>query len=371
MTLTTFHAEHVGSLKRPEAVQTARQDYKDDKITKDELKKIEDVEIEKLVQRQAEIGLKIVTDGEARRYSYYHDFYGACEGVDLVESTPLVFNNNTKTEPLNFEVTGKIALGNHPIIEEFKLTNSYAKKYGVDAKAVVPSPNLFLYRDVSEKERELYPTEEDLFEDLVVVYQQLIKDLYDAGCRYLQFDDTAWNFFFNPNPGLLEFRGLERERALKLLHETTNEVLSVKPDDMKIGMHICRGNYKSEHLTEGSYAPVADTVFGQLKYDALFLEFDDERSGDLDVLKHVTDPNLLIVLGFITSKKPELEDVDDIKARIKEASEYLPLDQLALSPQCGFSSTEEGNNITEEEQWAKLQHIVDIADDVWGKTTVK
>lgn len=362
-------ADHVGSFLRTNAIKQAREHFRNGDITKDQLWEIENAEIDYIIRKQAEAGLKVVTDGEFRRSYFHFDFMFGCEGVELVEGRELVFNNNIATKPETVVVTDKVTFGNHPIVKEFEVTNRIAKKYNVEARVAVPSPNTFIYREVTDQERDIYPTEEDLFQDLVKVYQDLILALYEKGCRHLQFDDTAWNTFFNDEPGLFEFKGIERDRALKLFLKTTNDILSVKPNDMLISMHVCRGNYKSEHLTSGSYAPVADVLFGQLDYDALLLEFDDERSGELDVLKYATKEDQRIVLGFITSKKPELENKDAVIDRIKEASEFVALERLAISPQCGFASTEEGNNLTEEEQWNKVKLIIDIADSTWKKAT--
>ncbi|RLL43928.1 5-methyltetrahydropteroyltriglutamate--homocysteine S-methyltransferase [Oceanobacillus piezotolerans] len=361
-----LRADHVGSLLRTQAIKDARIKHASGEITDEELTKIENSEIEKIISKQAELGFSVVTDGEFRRAWYYLDFFTACEGIDVVESDPLVFNNNTETDAINFSITGKIKLGKHRFIDEFKATNEIAKKYGVEVKLTIPSPNLITYRDVTETEREFYNNEEEVFDDIIKMYKELIPQLYEAGCRHLQFDDTAWNSFFT-DFGLLEVKGIDRELALKLFKYATNETLSAAPDDMKTYVHICRGNYKSEHLTEGSYGPIAETLFGQLDYDYLMVEYDDERSGDFEPLKYATKENQIITLGLLSSKTGELEDIDSITNRIHEAAKYVPLDRLALSPQCGFASTEEGNVLTEEEQWNKLKHVINIVDQVWDR----
>ncbi|GAB2571401.1 5-methyltetrahydropteroyltriglutamate--homocysteine S-methyltransferase [Gracilibacillus alcaliphilus] len=360
-----IRADHVGSLLRTQSLKDARARHAAGEITDAELTNIENIEIEKIIAKQAELGLDVVTDGEFRRAWYYLDFFTACEGIDRVESRPLVFHNNVETDAINFSITGKINLGEHRFIEEFKATNEIAKKYGVEVKLTIPSPNLITYRDVTETERELYANEEAVFDDIIKMYKELIPKLYEAGCRHLHFDDTAWNSFFS-DFGLLEVKGIDRELALRLFKYATNEILAAAPEDMKTYVHICRGNYKSEHLTEGSYGPIAEVLFGQLDYDYLMVEYDDERSGDFEPLKYATKENQIITLGLISSKKGKLEDQDSIVDRIHEATKYVDLDKLALSPQCGFASTEEGNVLTEKEQWNKLQHVVTIADRVWG-----
>ena len=359
-----IRADHVGSLLRPEILKEARADYANGIITKQALTEIENVEIDKIISKQAELGFNVVTDGEFRRAWYYLDFFTACEGIEKVESNPLVFNNDTKTEAVNFSITGKVSLGNHPFVEEFKLTNKIAKKYGVELKLTIPSPNLITYRDVTDEEREFYADEEAVFADIIQLYQELIPQLYEAGCRHLEFDDTAWNSFFT-DFGLLEVKNINRDLALKLFKQATNDVLAVVPKDMKTYVHICRGNYKSEHLTEGSYGPIAEVLFGQLDYDYLLVEYDDERSGDFAPLKNATKENQIITLGLVTSKNSELEKESAMIKRIYEAAEYIPLNRLAISPQCGFASTEEGNALTEKEQWAKLDLVSKVAKKVW------
>jgi len=359
-----LRADHVGSLLRTQAIKDARAKHAASELTDQELMQIENVEIEKIIAKQVELGYRVVTDGEFRRAWYYLDFFTGCEGMDIVKSNPLVFNNDVETDPINFAITGKIKLGDHPFIEEFKETNKIAQKYGAEVKLTIPSPNLITYRDVTDQEREFYPNEEAVFDDIIQMYQELITKLYDAGLRHLHFDDTAWNSFFT-DFGLLEVKGIDRELALKLFTKATNETLAVAPDDLKTYVHICRGNYKSEHLTEGSYGPIAEVLFSQLDYDYLLVEYDDERSGDFKPLKHATKENQIIVLGLISSKTSKLENKEMIINRIKEAAQYIDINRLAISPQCGFASTEEGNDLTEHEQWEKLKLVSEIAEEVW------
>lgn len=363
--MAKIHADHVGSFLRPQALKEARAKFAAKELSAEELRAVENVEIDKIIAKQADLGYRVVTDGEFRRAWYYLDFFTACQGIEKVESEPLVFNNETATEAVNFAITGKISLGTHPFVEEFRATNEIAQKYGVEVKLTIPSPNLITYRDVTDAEREVYADETAVFADVIKLYQELLPQLYAAGCRHLQFDDTAWNSFFT-DFGLLEVKGIDRELALALFTQATNDVLSVAPADLTTYVHICRGNYKSEHLTAGSYGPIADVLFGQLAYDYLLVEYDDERSGDFEPLKLATRDEQVVTLGLVTSKTSELEAKEEIIARIHEAANYIPLERLALSPQCGFASTEEGNALTEQEQWDKLALVTEIAKEVWG-----
>lgn len=360
-----IRADHVGSLLRPAALKEARAKFTAGEISKQELTEVENHEIDQIISKQAELGFTVVTDGEFRRAWYYLDFFVGCNGIEKVVSNPLVFNDNTQTDAVNFVINGKISLGDHPFIEEFKETHAIAKKYGVEVKLTIPSPNLITYRDESAEELAFYANEEAVFEDVIRMYQELIPRLYEAGCRHLQFDDTAWNSFFTEF-GLLEAKNIDRALALRLFKNATNDVLAAAPEDMKTYVHICRGNYKSQHLTEGSYGPIAEVLFGQLDYDYLLVEYDDERSGDFVPLKHATKEDQIVTLGLITSKHSDLEDRAVIIKRIYEAAEYIPLNRLALSPQCGFASTEEGNVMNPDEQWKKLNLVSSISREVWG-----
>ena len=247
------------------------------------------------------------------------------------------------------------------MIEHFKFLQSIAGD--AVAKFTIPSPNMLYFRGTLDTD--VYSRHEDFYEDLIVAYQGVIQALYDAGCRYLQLDDTAWSIFFSDkgrNKLLPEVRiyGLRQ-----LFAKGINESIANKPDDLAVTMHICRGNFKSTFSYYGGYEDASEIIFSGLNVDGLFLEFDDERSGGFEPLRHINRPDLSIVLGLITSKFAELEDPEQIKARIEEATNYIPLDQICLSPQCGFASTEEGNSLTEEEQWAKIRHVVSIAKEVW------
>ncbi|MEI4769043.1 5-methyltetrahydropteroyltriglutamate--homocysteine S-methyltransferase [Psychrobacillus sp. FJAT-51614] len=357
-----FKADHVGSFLRPERLKQARLQYENEEISAQQLKQIEDEEITKLVEKQINAGLKSITDGEFRRKWWHFDFLGGLDGVEFYETDKGLSFKGVQTRAHGIKVTGKIGFSSHYMIEHFKFLQSVAGDSVV--KFTIPSPNMLYYRATIEEG--IYSSDEELFQDLITAYQGFIQALYDEGCRYLQIDDTSWATSFSEE-GItsLKERGLDLEDALQLSARAINESIAKRPNDMLVTMHICRGNFRSTYITSGSYELVSETIFGRLNVDGLFLEFDDERSGSFEPLRHVNRPDLYIVLGLITSKHGALEDAELVKARIAEATKYVPIDQLCLSPQCGFSSTEEGNILTEEEQWDKIGHVVQIADDVW------
>lgn len=357
-----FRADHVGSFLRPERLKQARLQYENKELSAEQLKQIEEEEITKLVAKQKEAGLKSITDGEFRRKWWHFDFLSGFDGVEFHETDQGLSFKGVQTKAHGIKVTGKIGFSTHYMIDHFRFLKSIAGDTVV--KFTIPSPNMLYYRATIEEG--IYTNDEELFDDLIVAYQGVIQALYDAGCRYLQIDDTSWATSFSEEGIVsLQNRGLELNKALQLSARAINESIAKRPDDMLVTMHICRGNFRSTYITSGSYELVSETIFGGLHVDGLFLEFDDERSGSFEPLRHVNRPDLYIVLGLITSKHGTLEDAEQIKARITEATKYVPLEQLCLSPQCGFSSTEEGNILTEEEQWAKIRHVVKIAEDVW------
>ena len=360
---TPFKAAHVGSFLRPERLKAARWQRANGEITAEELRQIENQEIKKLVARQKESGLQAVTDGEFRRSWWHFDFLAGLEGVELYEAEEGIQFNGVKTQARGIRVTDKIRFGDHYMVEDFKFLKELAGDDAI-AKYTIPSPNMLFFRGNIDKE--IYPDAESLFTDLVTAYQDAIKAFYDAGCRYLQLDDTSWSLFFSEKgQSIIRERGFEPEELAHLFADAINGAIADKPDDLTVTMHICRGNFKSTYSSEGGYEGAAEVIFGKLNVDGLFLEFDDERSGGFEPLRYVNRPDLSIVLGLVTSKFPELEDPEAIKSRIQSAAGYVPLEQLCLSPQCGFASTEEGNLLTEEEQWAKVRHFVQIAEDVW------
>jgi len=248
------------------------------------------------------------------------------------------------------------------MLEDFKFLHQAAGDHV--AKFTIPSPSMLHFR--GEVDRSVYPDEEEFFHDLAQTYKKAIQAFYDAGCRYLQLDDTSWAYLCSEEQKQqLRAKGLNPDYLIKKYLDTLNEAVTGRPDDLKITMHICRGNFRSTWISSGGYEPVAEQLFGHLNIDGFFLEYDNDRSGGFEPLRFVNRPDLSIVLGLVTSKFGELEDKAVIKKRIEEASQFVNLNQLALSPQCGFASTEEGNLLTEDQQWAKLRHVVEISKDVW------
>ncbi|MEK5068363.1 5-methyltetrahydropteroyltriglutamate--homocysteine S-methyltransferase [Sporosarcina sp. FSL K6-1508] len=362
LTKAPFKADHVGSFLRPERLKQARLQNENGEITAEKLRTIENEEITKLVQKQKDAGLKSVTDGEFRRKWWHFDFLAGFEGVDLYQTEEGVEFKGVRRKADGIKVTDKIRCSDHYMIEHFTFLKSVAGD--TLAKFTIPSPNMLLHRATFEDG--VYATDDELFNDLVTAYQNVIQALYDEGCRYLQLDDTSWaSFLSEDGRDTLKAEGQNPDTLAQLSARIINEAISKRPADLLVTMHICRGNFKSTYFSSGGYEEVSEIIFGGLDVDGLFLEFDDERSGNFEPLRRVNRPDLYIVLGLITSKFGELEDPEKVKARIAEAAKYVPLKQLCLSPQCGFASTEEGNLLTEEQQWEKVRHTVDTAQDVW------
>ncbi|GGH84743.1 5-methyltetrahydropteroyltriglutamate--homocysteine methyltransferase [Pullulanibacillus pueri] len=357
-----FRADQVGSLLRSERIKEARLQLASGAISPKQLRLIEDTEITRIVERQKEIGLQAVTDGEFRRAWWHFDFLEGLDGVEAFEAEEGLHFNATTTKARGIKVTGRIDFTDHPMLEDFKFLYSLAGSH--TAKMTIPSPNMLYFRaDLKDMP---YDDQEEFFHDLSKAYKKAIKAFYDAGCRYLQLDDTAWaHLCSEEQKEQLRAKGLEPDKVRATFAQLINDAVADKPGDMKITMHICRGNFRSTFMFSGGYEPIAETIFADLNIDGLFLEFDNDRSGGFEPLRFVKRPDLQIVLGLITSKFGELENPDDVKRRIDEASKFVGLNQLCLSPQCGFASTEEGNLLTEEQQWDKLRHVIAIAQDVW------
>ncbi|MEH7336582.1 5-methyltetrahydropteroyltriglutamate--homocysteine S-methyltransferase [Neobacillus drentensis] len=364
-----FKADHVGSFLRTEPIKEARKSFSNGTIDENALKAVEDQEIEKLVQKQIETGLKSITDGEFRRSWWHLDFLAGLKGVEFFESEYVSHFQGAKTRNNAIKVVGKIEFDQHYMIEHFKFLKQAVDKFGDGsqvAKFSIPSPNMLFTRIQGD---DYYQgNNEQFYHDTVTAYQKAIQAFYDAGCRYLQLDDTSWIDFVSEEriQAVVEKMGMDVRDIIKTRVNCINEFISGKPEDLLITMHICRGNFRSTFITSGGYEHISDAIFADLKVDGLFLEYDDQRSGDFEPLKNFKRANQAVVLGLITSKYPELENPETIKARIKEASQYIPLENLALSPQCGFASTEEGNLLTEDEQWNKIKHIIELANNVWG-----
>ncbi|MGP4042371.1 5-methyltetrahydropteroyltriglutamate--homocysteine S-methyltransferase [Gracilibacillus sp. D59] len=359
-----FRADHVGSLLRPDNLLKARKDYQEGNITRDQLREVENKEIARIVDKQIEVGLDLVSDGEFRRRFWHTDFLEHLNGVEgYVPEVGYIFNGNEETERYNIRNNGKISFNpNHPFIQDFKEFNAFVDGRAV-AKQTIPSPNQLFnegIRDVS-----IYPDIEDFAEDVIQAYRDAVKAFYDAGVRYLQFDDVYIAGLSSPD---IPFNDgdFSREFLIDLALRVVNGVLEDKPSDLVVTTHLCRGNYRSNWAFEGSYDLIAPTLFAKEKVDGFFLEYDDDRSGGFKPLEHIPNNGARVVLGLITSKNGELEDKEQIKARVEEASKYVPLEQLCLSPQCGFASTHHGNKLTEQDQWNKLQYIVQITKEIWG-----
>lgn len=358
-----FKADHVGSLLRPERLHKARKAVKEGQITKDELRNVETEEIARIVDKQIEIGLEAVTDGEFRRSFWHIDFLEHLNGMEGYVPKRGIQFKDVETEPYDIRNIGKISWNSdHPFIQNFIEFNNIVAGRAV-AKQTIPSPNQLFHLGI--RNRDIYTNVEDYANDIIQTYRDALHAFYNAGVRYLQLDDVYIAGLGAPDLFFYE-QGYSRQELIDLALSVTNGVLEGKPDDLYVTTHLCRGNYRSTWAFEASYGLIANTLFAKEQVDGFFLEYDDERSGDFRPLKHIPDGGAQVVLGLITSKRGELENKEAIKTRIKEASQYVPLEQLCLSPQCGFASTHHGNILTEEEQWNKLKFIVDIANEVWN-----
>lgn len=358
-----FRADQVGSLLRTAAIKEARAKRAAGEISAEQLREVEDREIARIVAKQKEVGLTAVTDGEFRRAWWHFDFLENLVGVEGYEGSDGIQFAGVATNPHKIRVVGKIDFQDHPMLRHFTYLKSVAGDHV--PKMTIPSPNMLHFR--GEITPGIYPDDEALFEDLGRAYQKAIRAFYDAGCRYLQLDDTAWAMLCSEEQRqMMRAKGWDPEWLKRLYARSIQQALAGKPADMRITMHICRGNFRSTWLASGGYEPVAPNLFQELPVDGFFLEYDSERAGGFEPLRHVQRKDLQIVLGLVTTKSGTLEDPDLLRRRIDEASRYVPLEQLCLSPQCGFASTEEGNLLTEEEQWAKLRLVVDVARSVWG-----
>lgn len=368
---TPFRYDFVGSFLRPEKLKKARRQFDEGKIDAAALKKVEDEAITELVSKIKELGYHVITDGEFRRATWHLDFMWGFDGIGHTPTkTGLPFHGEAAMVDDTY-IVGKIGLtGEHPFVDHFRFVKALEDENTV-AKQTIPSPAQFLAqftmpfnRGCTEKH---YPNEQELVNDIVAAYGKVIDDLYAAGCRNLQLDDCTWGMFADKightlygttREGIVEFQ--------KAHKDINNKVIANAPKDMIINTHVCRGNFHSTYASEGAYDSVADILFGEEDVNAYFLEFDDERSGGFAPLAKVSGEKK-VVLGLITTKSPVLEDKQLVIDRIHDAAKYIPLERLYLSPQCGFASCEIGNKLTEEEQWAKLRLVKEVAEEVWGK----
>ncbi len=364
MPVMPFRADQVGSLLRPDRLKAARRQHIAGEIDADELGAVEDACIREVVRQQEAIGLPIVTDGEFRRSWWHFDFLAGLEGVELVRGEKSIQFHGVQTKSESISVTGPVGFAEHPMLAHFRFLAGCAT---ATPKMTIPAPSVLHFRGGREAiSRAVYPTLDQFFEDTAKAYRAAVQAFYAAGCRYLQFDDTVWAYLCSDKErALARERGDPPEPLPRIYAEMINYALADKPADMTVTTHVCRGNFRSSWIAEGGYEPVAEVLLGQTHYDGYFLEYDSERAGGFEPLRHLPPGSQRVVLGLVTSKTGTLESRDVLRHRLEEASRYVALDQCALSPQCGFASTEEGNLLSEEEQWAKLRLVVELAAEIW------
>ncbi len=363
-----FRADHVGSLLRPAALKGAREKRARGEISADALKQVEDREVDSVIRHQEAVGLRSVTDGEFRRVSWNYDFLEQLENVkSYVGERKIKFTSGgPQPRPILLRVIGKLGgYKPHPIIEHFKYLKAHTRQ---TAKVTIPSPSSLHFRygrDVVPES--IYPSMDEFYRDLGESYRKVVRAFADAGCRYLQLDEVNLAYLCDSSlRAHITARGDDPGALPKIYADMINAAISDIPADMTITMHLCRGNFRSSFAASGGYEPVAEVLVNAIKVHGYFMEYDSDRAGGFEPLRFVPKDKT-VVLGLVTSKTGTLESRDDIKRRNEQAAKFVPLDQLCLSPQCGFASTEEGNVLTEDEQWAKLRMIVEIAEKVWGK----
>jgi 5-methyltetrahydropteroyltriglutamate--homocysteine methyltransferase len=360
-----FRADMVGSLLRTQPLKEAREKRQKGEISAADLKAVEDREIRGIVRKQEEIGLQAVTDGEFRRAWWHFDFLERLDGVEGFEPPEGIKFHGVETKAKAVRVVGKLDFpATHPQLEHFTFLRSTTARL---PKMTIPSPSMLHYRAGRKLiDNRIYPDLDGYYEDLGKAYANAIIAFYNAGCRYLQLDDVSLSYFCDPEQRrMLKERGDDANELIGHYRDVINAATKARPKDMVITTHTCRGNFRSTFVASGGYEPVADIVFNQIDVDGYFMEWDDERSGSFEPLR-LLPRGKHVVLGLVTTKVGRLESKDDIKRRIEAAAKCAPLDQLCLSPQCGFASTEEGNLLAEDEQWAKLRLIVEVAREVWG-----
>jgi 5-methyltetrahydropteroyltriglutamate--homocysteine methyltransferase len=365
-----FRADHVGSLLRPPALLEARDRFAAGEISTDELRAVEDDAIRDVVRMQKEVGLQSATDGEFRRASWHMDFIYAIDGISKAEDDLKVeFRGEQGTiefTPAALRIDGRLGIGQTIFGDHFEFLRETVD--GVTPKLTIPSPSMVHYRGgAAAIDPNVYPDQDQFWRDLTPAYAEQVRRVAALGCTYLQFDDTSLAYLNDPRQRQMMS---ERGEDAAHLHESyirhLNEVLADRPEGLTVTTHMCRGNFRSSWVAEGGYDFVAEALFGKLAVDGFFLEYDDARSGGFEPLRFVPEGKM-VVLGLVTTKRGELESKDDLKRRIEEASRFVGVDQLCLSPQCGFSSTVEGNLLTYEQEVDKLRLIVETADEVWGQ----
>jgi 5-methyltetrahydropteroyltriglutamate--homocysteine methyltransferase len=361
-----FRADHVGSLLRPKVIHEARAQRAKGEITLQALKEIEDREIERVIKKQEDVGLQAITDGEFRRSWWHLDFLWGLDGAEkhIMDAGVKFAAVNTRNEGV--QVTGKLGMAKpHTMVEHFKFVATHTKR---TPKITIPAPSAIYGRPMMTPiNKQVYPELDRFFEDLGQAYKKAVRGFADAGCRYLQLDEVFIAMLCDPKyRAQMTKRGDDPDKLGPLYADLINVAMSDIPADMTITMHLCRGNYKSTFMGAGGYDAEADVLFNRTNVHGYFMEYDTERAGGFEPLRLVPKGKI-VVLGLVTTKTGQLESKDAIKRRIDEAAKFVPLDQLALSPQCGFASTEEGNALAEDEQWAKLRMIVEVAEAVWGR----
>ena len=360
-----FRADHVGSLLRPPVLKDARAKWEEGAIDLAALKEIEDREVLRVIRKQEEIGLQSVTDGELRRKYWSRDFFQHMDNIETFETLGVQRFAGANQKTLAHRPLKRLtSFGNHPMLDHFRFLKANTKQ---TPKMTIPAPSAFLaHRHKSVLSDDLYPNIEDFHRDLGEVYRQAVKAFADAGCRYLQFDEVYMIIIVDEKQrALFKEYGNDVEKLPSVYASMMNAAVAAAPPDMTISVHLCRGNFKSSFQGTGGYDLIADTLFNQTNVNAYFMEYDTERAGGFEPLR-LLPKNKHVVLGVVTSKTGKLEAKDDIKRRIEEATKYVDIDQLCLSPQCGFASTHEGNILTEDEQWRKLEFVVELADEIWG-----
>ncbi len=361
-----FRADHVGSLLRPPALREARARHAAGSLPAAELRAIEDRLIAEAIVRQESLGLRAATDGEFRRAYWHYDFVAGLGGTELyVPEQHIEFKGGVKL-PHMLRVNGRIAWTQPTFIEDFRFVAGHVTTAA--AKQTIPAPSVVHFRGGRHSiDRSIYPEMDAFFDDLGRAYHHAVQAFAGAGCRYLQLDEVNIAYLCDPEQiAALKARGDYVDNLLGIYADLINRAIAGRPADMVVSMHLCRGNFRSTFVATGGYEPVAEALFNQIGVDAYFMEWDNERAGGFEPLRFVPRGNKIVVLGLVTTKTGALEAKDELKRRIEAASRYVPLEQLALSPQCGFASTEEGNLLTVDEQWRKLELCVEVARDVWG-----
>jgi 5-methyltetrahydropteroyltriglutamate--homocysteine methyltransferase len=361
-----FRADHVGSLLRPAELKRARARRERGEIGADELRAVEDRCIEAVIAKQAEIGLRSATDGEFRRAMWHFDFLERLDGCEpFTPATGIAFKGAV-TKAKGVRVVGKVGFSDHPMLEHFRFLAAHTK--GATPKMTIPSPSVLHFRGGRKAISEAaYADLNDFYGDLGRAYSAAVQAFADAGCRYLQLDETNLAYLCDPEQQqAVRERGEDPEQLPAIYAQMINAAVAGRPADMRITMHLCRGNFRSSWIAQGGYEPVAEILFNQIGVNGYFMEYDTDRAGGFEPLRFVPKGKT-VVLGLVTSKNGQLESKDEIRRRIDQATRYIDADQLCLSPQCGFASTEEGNLLSEAEQWAKLSRVVEIAHEVWGQ----